>query len=147
MNPAQGVELPSQIAFKSADMVERHLALAHNNLRNLASDLNMDPLHFKTFGKGFIKRQKCSPDSFLQIAFQAAYYLVHGKPAGHYESGGLRIFKVFIFTYIRERDLILGLSSMLSCRETHLGDFRRAVEESLITTHDLFVKHGQTSNL
>jgi len=259
LNPAQGVELPTQIAFKNADMVERHLALAHNNLHNLASDLNMNPLHFKTFGKGFIKRQKCSPDSFLQIAFQAAFYLVHGKPAGHYESGGLRIFKegrtdiirscsvesvefgkllsdktadsgekfvamkkalaahsnyakmvvqgggvdrhllglkmiakengiplpkLFsddsytrsmyhhlstsqvsgssesfvcfgplvmdgygICYNIRERDLILGLSSMLSCRETHLGDFRAAVEDSLVAMHDLFVKHGQTSNL
>ena len=48
---------------------------------------------------------------------------------------------------IRERDLILGLSSMRSCGETHLGDFRRAIEDSLVAMHDLFVRHGQTSNL
>ena len=48
---------------------------------------------------------------------------------------------------IRERDLILGMSSMLSDRETNLGDFRRAVEDTLVTMHDLFVRHGQTSNL
>ena len=48
---------------------------------------------------------------------------------------------------IREHDLILGLSSMHSCGETNLGDFRRAIESCLVAMHDLCVQHGRAANL
>ena len=108
MKPAHGVELPSQIAFENADMVERHLALAHNNLHNLSSDLNMDPLHFKTFGKGFIKRQKCSPDSFLQIAFQVGL-------AGRLKSVDSSRMRLTPFT-IESSDLSESIDSLVESR-------------------------------
>lgn len=35
---------------------------------------------------------KVSPDSFVQVAFQLAYYRLHGKPAPTYETATLRKF-------------------------------------------------------
>jgi carnitine O-acetyltransferase len=93
MNPASGVDPPSRIRFQNLNMVQDSLKQAHNNLNDLTQDLELNPLHFKAFGKSFIKNQKYSPDSFLQMAFQLAFYRLHRVPGGHYESGGLRIFK------------------------------------------------------
>ena len=58
-----------------------------------ANDLEMLILNFKQFGKGFIKKQGFSPDSFLQMAIQLAFYRIHETPGAHYESAGLRRYK------------------------------------------------------
>uniref|UniRef100_A0A1B0DQY5 Choline/carnitine acyltransferase domain-containing protein n=1 Tax=Phlebotomus papatasi TaxID=29031 RepID=A0A1B0DQY5_PHLPP len=52
----------------------------------------MDYLHFKEFGKGFIKTHKISPDSFIQIALQYTFLRLHGVPGAHYESAHTRLF-------------------------------------------------------
>lgn len=49
-------------------------------------------LHFDTFGKDFAKSQKLSPDAFVQIVFQLAFYRMHSKLGNAYESGSLRKF-------------------------------------------------------
>lgn len=40
----------------------------------LAADLELNCFTFGTFGKEFIKSQKLSPDSFIQMAMQLAFY-------------------------------------------------------------------------
>lgn len=52
----------------------------------------MNVLHFKGYGKGFIKSQKMSPDSYIQMAMQYAFYRLHGEPAAHYESAQTRMY-------------------------------------------------------
>lgn len=49
-------------------------------------------LNFDTFGKNFPKSVKISPDAFVQIAFQLAFYRTHNKLGNAYESGSLRKF-------------------------------------------------------
>lgn len=41
---------------------------------SLANNLDMFTLEFQEYGKNFIKSQKMSPDSYLQIAMQYAFY-------------------------------------------------------------------------
>merc|ERR1719245_738006 len=55
-------------------------------------DLQMRVLDFKHFGKNTIKMFKVSPDSFVQMALQFAFYRTHKVPGATYESGGLRSF-------------------------------------------------------
>lgn len=43
---------------------------------NRASDLEMATTIFTDFGKGLIKKGKCSPDAFIQMALQLANYKV-----------------------------------------------------------------------
>lgn len=38
------------------------------------SNLELNVVHFKTYGKNFIKSQRMSPDSFIQMAMQYAFY-------------------------------------------------------------------------
>lgn len=57
------------------------------------ADLEMHLLHFNHFGKSFVKSQRFSPDSFVQMGFQLAFFRIHGVPGATYESGGLRLFR------------------------------------------------------
>ena len=41
---------------------------------SLVKDLEMTCFNFTGFGKNFIKSQKISPDSFIQMAIQLAFY-------------------------------------------------------------------------
>ncbi|SCV66893.1 BQ2448_5539 [Microbotryum intermedium] len=51
-------------------------------------------LHYGRYGKEGIKRNKTSPDGWVQMAFQLAYYMTHGKPCGTYEAAQVRRFQL-----------------------------------------------------
>lgn len=55
-------------------------------------DLDFYVYRFKGFGKDFIKSCKCSPDAFIQLAMQLAYYRLYGHLVATYESAGTRRF-------------------------------------------------------
>lgn len=57
-------------------------------------NLDLYVLNFDLFGKNFPKSQKVSPDAFVQIAFQLAFYRAHKKLGNAYESGSLRKFSL-----------------------------------------------------
>lgn len=40
----------------------------------LVNNLDMDVFTFKAYGKEFIKKQRMSPDAFIQVALQLAFY-------------------------------------------------------------------------
>ncbi|KAF2349978.1 Acyltransferase ChoActase/COT/CPT [Trinorchestia longiramus] len=61
-------------------------------LDSLVGDLEMTCFVFNAYGKSFIKSQSLSPDSFIQLAIQLAFYRIHGEPGAHYESASTRKF-------------------------------------------------------
>jgi carnitine O-acetyltransferase len=60
----------------------------------MIDNLELYILNFDLFGKNFPKSQKISPDAFVQIAMQLAYYRLHNKLGNTYESGSLRKFNL-----------------------------------------------------
>ena len=66
---------------------------AQLHMKVLMEDLQMKVLNFQGYGKSTIKTFKCSPDSFVQMAIQLAFYRLHGQPVATYESGGTRVYK------------------------------------------------------
>lgn len=46
------------------------LLFSHRIVKNL----DFIVYKFDVFGKTFIKKQKCSPDAFIQVALQLAFY-------------------------------------------------------------------------
>lgn len=40
----------------------------------IVKDLDFIVYKFDNYGKTFIKKQKCSPDAFIQVALQLAFY-------------------------------------------------------------------------
>lgn len=89
---ATKVEQPVKLTFNASSMVKEALQVAASNIDQLAANLDMNYLHFTNFGKNFIKSQKMSPDSFIQIAIQYAFYRLHRTPGAHYESAALRLY-------------------------------------------------------
>lgn len=60
------------MCFQCQERVERSLAVA----QALADDIDFHVFPIQEFGKGAIKKCKISPDAFIQIALQLAYYRV-----------------------------------------------------------------------
>ncbi|XP_050294303.1 choline O-acetyltransferase, partial [Anthonomus grandis grandis] len=59
---------------------------------NLVKDLDYQVYRFTSYGKDFIKSCRVSPDVFIQLALQLAYYKLYGKLAATYESASTRRF-------------------------------------------------------
>eukprot|EP00744_Colponema_vietnamica_P004683 GILI01006949.1.p1 GENE.GILI01006949.1~~GILI01006949.1.p1 ORF type:complete len:839 (+),score=188.28 GILI01006949.1:215-2518(+) len=55
-------------------------------------DLDLQSRCFNAFGKGGIKKAKCSPDGFIQMALQLAYYRNQSKFVQTYESASARFY-------------------------------------------------------
>ncbi|KAJ5640883.1 hypothetical protein N7528_000508 [Penicillium herquei] len=70
------------------DMIpELNIALrfAESHLSDLLHQHEFQVLDFEGFGKNFITSMGFSPDAFVQIAFQAAYYGLYGRLENTYE--------------------------------------------------------------
>ena len=55
-------------------------------------DIDSRLLFFKEFGKGLMKKVKCSPDGFLQLALQLAYFRDVGEFHLTYEASMTRLY-------------------------------------------------------
>lgn len=67
-----------------------YLSLAY--LR-VVQNLEVKSLAFNEFGKNVPKQAGLSPDSWIQVALQLAYYRIHRTHAPAYETGTLRKFR------------------------------------------------------
>ncbi|XP_053095094.1 carnitine O-palmitoyltransferase 1, liver isoform isoform X3 [Pangasianodon hypophthalmus] len=61
--------------------------------RALADDVDCHVFPFRQFGKGRIKKLKISPDAFIQISLQLAYYRDRGGFCLTYEASMTRLFR------------------------------------------------------
>lgn len=90
--PAVDIKPPVRLNFNITDDVAEEIDIAKRDLDILVSDLEMTCFTMKAYGKNFIKSQKLSPDSYIQMAIQLAYYRIHSEPGACYESASLRQF-------------------------------------------------------
>lgn len=61
--------------------------------QELLNDVDLHIVCHREFGKGLIKKCKTSPDAFVQMALQLAYYKDIGKHHLTYEASMTRLFK------------------------------------------------------
>lgn len=59
----------------------------------LLNDVHLHLLPHSAYGKGFMKKCRCSPDAFIQMALQLAYYRDAGKFSLTYEASMTRLFR------------------------------------------------------
>ncbi|XP_028983363.1 choline O-acetyltransferase [Betta splendens] len=84
---------PRRLRWKCSPEIHKLLASSANTLQRLVRNLDMDVHKFYDYGKEFIKKQKMSPDAYIQVALQLAYYRCHGRPVSTYESASIRRFQ------------------------------------------------------
>lgn len=65
---------PTKLTFAVDAELQRHLDAAQRHVDSLAGSLDMHVLDYTAYGKNFIKSQKMSPDSYIQMAMQFAFY-------------------------------------------------------------------------
>lgn len=66
---------------------------ADADAQKLISDLHLRILVHNNYGKGFMKKCRLSPDAYIQMALQLAYYRDAGRFSLTYEASMTRLFR------------------------------------------------------
>ncbi|XP_036912580.1 choline O-acetyltransferase [Sturnira hondurensis] len=84
---------PRRLRWKCSPVIQGFLASSAEQLQRIVKNLDFIVYKFDNFGKTFIKKQKCSPDAFIQVALQLAFYRLHLRLTPTYESASIRRFQ------------------------------------------------------
>ncbi|XP_020821398.1 carnitine O-acetyltransferase isoform X3 [Phascolarctos cinereus] len=91
-SPMIPLPMPKKLRFNITPEIKSDIEKAKQNLNIMVQDLDLTVLVFHHFGKSFPKAEKMSPDGFIQMALQLAYYRIYGQTCSTYESASLRMF-------------------------------------------------------
>ncbi|RPA94175.1 hypothetical protein L873DRAFT_1814903 [Choiromyces venosus 120613-1] len=84
---------PAPINFELNEDVVGAIDKAQQNFRDVIGLHELKVLAYLGYGKGLIKKFKCSPDAYVQMVIQLAYYKMYGKNRPTYESAATRKFQ------------------------------------------------------
>lgn len=79
------ITIPRKLEWNLTSDLSLSLRFGETRLSDLISQNEFATLEFKNYGSDLIKKLKCSPDAFVQMSFQAAYYALYGKVECTYE--------------------------------------------------------------
>uniref|UniRef100_A0A673YUY8 Carnitine O-palmitoyltransferase 1, liver isoform-like n=1 Tax=Salmo trutta TaxID=8032 RepID=A0A673YUY8_SALTR len=80
---------PQRLSWDITPEISQSLAVA----QALADDVDFHVFSFRDFGKGRIKKCRISPDAYIQLALQLAYYRDRGMFCLTYEASMTRLFR------------------------------------------------------
>uniref|UniRef100_A0A672Z7D2 Carnitine O-acetyltransferase b n=1 Tax=Sphaeramia orbicularis TaxID=375764 RepID=A0A672Z7D2_9TELE len=114
---------------------------------SLINDLDVNVFNFKKFGKELPKKHKMSPNSFIQVALQLAYYRVHNELCAACDIASQRMFRGGRTEYIRSPTnqtlkFVMAISNPSVSREEKLQLFREAVDAHTALTNQALKGHG-----
>lgn len=85
---------PAPIKFVVTPEVHAEISRAENDFREVIGKHELKVQRYQGYGKGLIKKFKCSPDAYVQMIIQLAYYKMYGKNRPTYESAATRKFQL-----------------------------------------------------
>ncbi|XP_069465319.1 carnitine O-acetyltransferase isoform X2 [Ambystoma mexicanum] len=93
-SPMVPLPMPTKLRFNITPEIKNDIEKAKQNLNIMVQDTDVRIFIFPHFGKNFPKAEKLSPDAFIQVALQLAYYRMYGILCATYESASLRMFRL-----------------------------------------------------
>ncbi|XP_068608849.1 carnitine O-acetyltransferase [Brachionichthys hirsutus] len=93
-SPTVPLSMPQKLQFKITPEIKKDIEEAKNKMDTLAQDLDMRVVIFDHFGKNIPKAHNMSPDAFIQMTLQLAFYRIHHFCCSTYESASLRMFRL-----------------------------------------------------
>jgi len=87
--PPNPVKLQWDIPQPCQDVIEQNLSVA----TDLIADVDLHLIMHDAYGKGFMKKCRISPDAYIQMALQLAYYRDAGKFSLTYEASMTRLYR------------------------------------------------------
>ncbi|KAG8512746.1 Carnitine O-acetyltransferase [Galemys pyrenaicus] len=118
-SPMVPLPMPRKLRFNITPEVKKDIEKAKQNLGIMIQDLDINMMFFHHFGKDFPKSEKLSPDAFIQVALQLAYYRIYGQACATYESASLRMFH-------------LGRTDTIRSATTESLAFVKAIDDSSV---------------
>ncbi|XP_061676191.1 carnitine O-acetyltransferase b [Syngnathoides biaculeatus] len=145
--PLVPLPMPKKLYFHIDREIKRDIENAKQNLDILINDLDVNVFNFKKFGKDLPKQYKLSPNSFIQVALQLAYYRVHGDVCATCDIASQRMFRKGRTEYIRSPSsqtlkFILAFVDPSVSREAKLQLFTEAVDAYSTLTDQVLKGHG-----
>ncbi|XP_050391317.1 carnitine O-palmitoyltransferase 1, liver isoform isoform X1 [Patella vulgata] len=128
--PPNPIRLEWDIPKPCQTVIDQQLQIA----KQLISDVDLHLLVHTAFGKGFIKKCKVSPDAFLQIALQLAYFRSAGKFCLTYESSMTRLFRegrteTVRSCTIKSCDFVKSMTAGTQTGKELIAKFREAADQ------------------
>ena len=88
-----GLSDPVPIKFHVNDTVKADVQQATRDFEDVIGQHELKVQAYQGYGKGLIKKFKCSPDAYVQMLIQLAYHKMHGLNRPTYESAATRRFQ------------------------------------------------------
>jgi len=85
---------PTLVKFDISSEVQSEIARAVKDFNEVISQHELAVQAYQGYGKGLIKKFKCSPDAYVQMIIQLAYFKMYGKNRPTYESAATRRFQL-----------------------------------------------------
>ncbi|KAI4878141.1 hypothetical protein NFI96_007717 [Prochilodus magdalenae] len=92
--PMIPLPMPQKLRFNITSEVKKDIEKAKQNMNIMVHDLDVRVLNFSHYGRKYLRSYKTSPDAFIQMALQLAYYRMYQVCCPTYESASLRMFKL-----------------------------------------------------
>ncbi|KAF9366843.1 Carnitine O-acetyltransferase mitochondrial [Mortierella sp. NVP85] len=80
------------VKFVVTDEIKETIKKAEVNAKKMIDNVDSCLIHFNDYGSNWLKSVKCSPDAYVQMVLQLAYYRHYGTWTPTYESASTRVF-------------------------------------------------------
>ncbi|KAM5145735.1 carnitine O-acetyltransferase [Mantella aurantiaca] len=132
-SPMIPLPMPKKLRFNITPEIKNDIDKAKQNLNIMVHDLDVKVFVFDAFGKNVPKSEKLSPDAFIQVALQLAYYRMYGTACATYESASLRMFRLGRTDTIRSAsiqslDFVQGMEDSGKPNQEKMDLLRKAVQ-------------------
>ncbi|KAJ8311520.1 hypothetical protein KUTeg_010875 [Tegillarca granosa] len=121
---------PSRLIWDVNPNLEKHILSALDTVSKNIDDLDLCIRDHDSYGKGFMKTCKVSPDAYIQMALQITYYKNAGKFALTYEASMTRLYLQGRTETVRSltTDSVKAFLDKSESKETKINLLRKACE-------------------